>query len=1039
MSTPRVASGGSPRVPLSRGPVLRSAAFAVAFGVSVFLGRLTLMDGTSLSLVWPAAGVAAVWFCVQRRAGTRLLDVALLSAVTFVLNTLTGATPALAACFVAANLAQVLTFGVLFARWCPRAWGAGGREPLAGVAQLMRLLTAAVLATGAGALLGPTSVWVLTGNWSWVAALVWMTRNTASVLLVTAVAFRVGCVLTARRDARDDTPGAGPRVVVQVQWPRGWQLVELAAALLSSAGAYTLIFGLYDGLPIAFPLVALSAWVALRFDTTIVVVHDLTMGVVAVVLTLTGHGPFAMIADDATRAVVVQLYVVMLAVLGLSLAMGRDERDVLFARMTSSTAASRELAVEAAAQRALAEEARALAEEARREAVRATAEAEARGELAQAVLESVEVGIVVADAHGHLTMLNRAAQTWHGLDADAGLDPAEHAGRYDLFAGDGTTPLAAEDVPLAEVLRTGGVRAAEIVIAPTGRPAITVTCSGRRMHRADGSALGAVVAMTDVSADRALRRELEAAHREADEQATLLQTAFEASMVGNLHLALDGTVLRVNPAAAALVGRTPEELVGQDWSPHLHPEDREVRRGVLRDLVADTARRAGDTAAGGGDVASLPVATVDGEVRHLHRDGRTVHTQASTVVVCDAAGQPAYLAGQLLDVSDRAAAEESVRRQRDVSTRLLRALSDLGEGVLVEHGEQITYVNDAMARLTGRRTPGLLALPTSLLLVPEAEQDAWTARRASTAGQVGASTPVVTALRRSDGTVVPVEVTTVPLPDAGGHATLTLVRDLSERLRAETALAASNEQLQEANRLKDDLVATLSHDLRQPLSTTIGFAELLLDDWQELPEADKRQYLTRIQKAGRWANDLLEDILTMAQLDAGAPTPRTTRVHVPTLVADVLDRSGHDGSTVDTTGVQDLTVLVDRGHLEQVLTNLVSNAVKYGATPVRLVARRRGELVALDVVDAGAGVPESFVPHLFDRFARATTGVAVDKKGTGLGLYIARALANANGGNLTYQPAAGGGARFTLTLNALTADSADGDPRRALEQALGTS
>ncbi|MFD0481472.1 PAS domain S-box protein [Kineococcus sp. GCM10028916] len=1044
MSTPRTAprrsgAAAASGVPLTTGTVLRSVAFAVAFSLSVFLGRLTLMDGTSLSLVWPAAGVAAVWFCAQRHAGTRGLDVALLSVATFVLNTLTGAPPVLAACFVAANLAQVLTFGGLFTRWCPQAWGAGGREPLTGVAQLMRMLAAAVLATGAGALLGPTSVWLLTGNWSWLTALVWMTRNTASVLLVTAVAFRVGCVLTARRDARDARDDA-PRVVVEVRWPRGWQLVELSAALVCSAVAYALIFGRYDGLPIAFPLVALSAWVALRFDTTIVVVHDLAMGVVAVVLTLAGNGPFAMIADDATRAVVVQLYVVMLAVLGLSLAMGRDERDVLLARMTLSTAASRELAAEAAAQRALAEEARALAEEARREAERATAEAEARGELAQAVLESVEVGIVVADADGHLTMLNRAAQTWHGLDADAGLDPAEHAGRYDLFTGDGTTPLATEDVPLAEVLRTGGVRAAEIVIAPTDRPAITVTCSGRRMHRADGSALGAVVAMTDVSADRALRRELEAAHRQADEQATLLQAAFEASMVGNLHLALDGTVLRVNPAAAALVGRTPAELVGQDWSPHLHPEDREVRRGVVRDLIADTARRAADTAAGGGDVASIPAATVDGEVRYLHRDGRTVHTQASTVVVRDAAGQPAYLASQLLDVSDRAAAEESVRRQRDVSTRLLRALSDLGEGVLVEHGEQITYVNDAMARLTGRRTPGLLALPTSLLLVPEAEQDAWTARRASTLGQLGPSTPLVTALRRGDGTVVPVEVTTVPLPDAGGHATLTLVRDLSERLRAQSALAASNEQLQEANRLKDDLVATLSHDLRQPLSTTIGFAELLLDDWQELPEADKRHYLTRIQKAGRWANDLLEDILTMAQLDAGAPTPRTTRVHVPTLVADVLDRSGHDGSTVDSTGVQDLTVLADRGHLEQVLTNLVSNAVKYGATPVRLVARRRGELVALDVVDAGPGVPESFVPHLFDRFARATTGAAVDKKGTGLGLYIARALANANGGNLTYQPAAGGGARFTLTLNALTVDAGDsGDPRRALEQALGTS
>ncbi len=166
---------------MSAPAVLRSAAFAVVFAVAVLLGRATVMDGTSLSLVWPAAGVAVVWFAAQRSAGTVRLDLALLSVTTFVLNAVTGASPALAVCFVGANVLQVLVFGVLFARWCPRAWGAGGREPLTGVGQLMRLLAAAVVATGAGALLGPTAVWALSGTWSWVTTLVWMTRNTASI------------------------------------------------------------------------------------------------------------------------------------------------------------------------------------------------------------------------------------------------------------------------------------------------------------------------------------------------------------------------------------------------------------------------------------------------------------------------------------------------------------------------------------------------------------------------------------------------------------------------------------------------------------------------------------------------------------------------------------------------------------------------------------------------------------------------------------------------------------------------------------------
>ncbi|MEZ0491105.1 PAS domain S-box protein [Kineococcus sp. TBRC 1896] len=961
--------------------VLRSTAFAAVFSVAVLLGRATVMDGTSLSLVWPAAGVAVVWFAAQRAAGTRWLDLALLSAATFALNAVTGASPALAASFVVANVLQVLLFGLLFARWCPTAWGAGGREPLTGVAQLMRLLAAAALATGAGAVLGPAAVWALTGHWSWVTTLVWLTRNTASILLIASVAFRVGCLLGARRPAADGTV-----VVVPVRPLRGWQRVELVAVLACAVAAYALVFGVYDGLPVAFPLIALAAWAALRFDTTVVLVLDLALGVSAVLLTLGGHGPFALIPDDSTRAIVVQLYVAMLAVLGLALAMSRDERDVLLASMARSTAASERLAAAAAAHRA---------------------EAEARGELTAAVLESVDVGIVVADERGRLTMFNRTAQHWHGLDADSGLDPAQHAGRYDLFAADGRTPLDAGEVPLHRVLREGSVADTEIVLAPAGRAALTVVCSGRRMTRADGSALGAVVVMADVSADRALRRDLEEARARAREQADRLQAAFDASLVGNVDLGLDGTVLRANPAAASMLGRTPADLVGQRWTAHVHPDDRAAGGEVVtRSLEGGPAGSGRD---GGVDL------------RHLHRDGHVVHTHVSAAVVRDGEGRPAHLTCQLLDVSSRVAAEEGVRRQRDVSARLLQALSDLGEGVLVEHDEQITYANDALARLTGRRTTSLLTLSTSLLLVPEPEQAAWVARRTFVPGQVRADQSSVTALRHADGSTVPVEVTCVPLPDAGGRATLTLVRDLSEQRRAQDALARSNERLREANRLKDDLVATLSHDLRQPLSTTTGFAELLLDDWDGLSEQDRHEHLTRIRKAGRWANDLLEDILAMAQLDAGPPVPRTTRVHVPALVADVLDRTGAPRGLVDTTGVQDVTVLADRGHVEQVLANLVGNAFKYGRPPVRVSARRRGDDVLLEVVDAGEGVPPEFVPHLFDRFARATTGAAAGQKGTGLGLFIARALVNANGGDLTYRPAGGGGSRFTLSLNALAA------------------
>ncbi|WP_328291250.1 diguanylate cyclase [Kineococcus sp. NBC_00420] len=166
------------------------------------------------------------------------------------------------------------------------------------------------------------------------------------------------------------------------------------------------------------------------------------------------------------------------------------------------------------------------AAEAREITVLAMAEAEERWELSEAISETIDVGLVVVDPQGHLTSFNRTARHWHGLQPDASLDPSEHAGVYDLFAADGITPLSAEQVPVHRVLREGAVEGVEIVLARRGCPPRALVCSGRVMRRLDGTVLGAVVAMSDVSADRAHAQALASAHAElATAHAELAQHA----------------------------------------------------------------------------------------------------------------------------------------------------------------------------------------------------------------------------------------------------------------------------------------------------------------------------------------------------------------------------------------------------------------------------------------------------------------------------------------------------------------------------------
>lgn len=158
----------------------------------------------------------------------------------------------------------------------------------------------------------------------------------------------------------------------------------------------------------------------------------------------------------------------------------------------------------------------------RRVADAALSALEERTELVEAVLDTIDVAVVAAGPDGRLTLFNRSAQRWHDMDADPAAAPEEHAARYALLEADGRTPMSAERVPLHRALHEGEVVSEEMVISSLGRQPRTVLASGRAMARADGTPLGAVVVMSDVTAAREHTRALEELHAElADRGAEL--------------------------------------------------------------------------------------------------------------------------------------------------------------------------------------------------------------------------------------------------------------------------------------------------------------------------------------------------------------------------------------------------------------------------------------------------------------------------------------------------------------------------------------
>ncbi|MBG0822553.1 MASE4 domain-containing protein [Planomonospora sp. ID91781] len=234
-------------------------------------------------------------------------------------------------------------------------------------------------------------------------------------------------------------------------------------------------------------------------------------------------------------------------------------------------------------------------------------------------------------------------------------------------------------------------------------------------------------------------------------------------------------------------------------------------------------------------------------------------------------------------------------------------------------------------------------------------------------------------------------------------------------------LAARNAQLRQANALRDHLVAVVSHELRSPLTAVRGFLEII-EDHPGLGPERTGQMIARSQTLLTRLTMLTEDLLTVPSLEAGGLRVEPQPVDLRQAMAECAALFPEASITVDCPAGP--PVLADPLRLQQIIGNYVRNALKYGAPPVLLQARFGSGTVDIRVRDHGTGVPERFVPRLFERFSRAddqrTRGIA----GTGLGLSIVASLAEAHGGRAWYDPGSGPGACFVVTLPLAVQDPA---------------